>query len=67
MGILSIPQVMKAWHYDPAAPENQAYYGVSNEARLTYGAAYLALLVFLAVMSHDVHEMLGPQGAGGGN
>lgn len=66
MGILSIPQVMKAWHYDPAAPENQAYYGVSNEARFTYGGAYLALLVFLAIMTHDVHEMLGPQGTGSG-
>ncbi len=67
MGILSIPQVMKAWHYDPAAPENQAYYGVSREAKLLYGGAYLALLIFLAIMTHDVHEMLGPQGAGAWN
>jgi len=64
MGILAIPQVMKAWHYNPAAPENQAYYGVGKEARLTYGGAYLALLVFLAVMTHDVHEMLVARGAG---
>jgi Zn-dependent protease len=67
MGILSIPQVMKAWRYDPKAPENQAYYGVSTEAKFTYGGAYLALLVFLALMTHDVHEMLGPQGTGGWN
>jgi len=67
MGILSIPQVMKAWNYDPAAPENRAYYGVSKQTRLAYGSAYLALLVFLAIMSNDVHEMLGPQGRGGWN
>jgi len=65
MGILSIPQVIKAWRYDAAAPENQAYYGVSKAAKLTYGAAYLALLVFLAVMTHDVHEMLVPVAMGG--
>jgi len=67
MGILSIPQVMKAWKYDPAAPENVAYYGVSSQSRWTYGGAYLALLAFLAIMTHDVHEMLGPQGRGGWN
>jgi Zn-dependent protease len=67
MGILSIPQVLKAWHYDASAPENQAYYGVSREAKLTYGGAYLALLIFLAIMTHDVHEMLGPQGVGAWN
>lgn len=65
MGILSIPQVLKAWHYDAAAPENQAYYGVTSEAKLTYGAAYIGLLIFLAIMTHDVHEMLGPRGTGG--
>jgi len=58
MGILAIPQVIKAWKYDPAAPENQAYYGVSKEAKITYGAAYIALLAFLAIMTNDVHEML---------
>jgi len=67
MGILSIPQLVKAWKYDPAAPENRAYYGVSNETRVTYGGAYLGLLVFLAVMTHDVHQMLGAQGGGGWN
>jgi Zn-dependent protease len=66
MGILAIPQVIKAWKYDPAAPENQAYYGVSKEAKITYGAAYIALLAFLAIMTNDVHEMLGPRSAGSG-
>jgi len=62
MLIMAIPQLMKAWKYDPRAPENQAYYGVSNEQKLTYGAAYIALVGFLAVMAQDVHVML--RGAG---
>ncbi|MEY2843867.1 MAG: hypothetical protein RI920_1904, partial [Pseudomonadota bacterium] len=37
----------------------QAYYQASLEDKLTYGFAYLGLLAFLAVMVHDVHEMLG--------
>ena len=28
--------------------------------RLEYGSVYLALAVLLAVMTYDVHEMLGP-------
>ncbi len=60
MAILAAPQVVRAWHYDPAAPENAAYYGVSQEHRVTYAMYYLALAAFLAVMANDVHEMLGP-------
>ncbi len=65
MGILAIPQLIKAWKYDPRAPENQAYYGVSAEHRFTYGTAYIGLLVFLAIMTNDVHTLLGPQRTGG--
>ncbi len=64
MGILAVPQLLKAWNYDPRAPENQAYYGVSARLRFVYGAAYLGLLVFLAVMTNDVHHMLAPQRGG---
>lgn len=60
MAILAAPQVWKALHYDPSAPENVAYYGVKLEARLQYAALYLGLAGYLAVMAHDVHEMLGP-------
>ncbi len=60
MAILSAPQVMKAFRYNPAAPENAAYYSASVESRLAYAAFYLGLAGFLAVMSYDVHEMLGP-------
>jgi Zn-dependent protease len=59
VAILAAPQLLKAWRYDPKAPENIAYYGVSAETKLEYGAAYLALAALLAIMTYDVHEMLG--------
>lgn len=59
MAVLAAPQVLKAWRYDPQAPENRAYYAASAETRLTYALYYLGLLAFLAVMAHDTHEMLG--------
>jgi Zn-dependent protease len=58
VAILAAPQVMKALRYDPRAPANVAYYDVKLETRLAYGAYYLALAGFLAVMAHDVHDML---------
>ncbi|TAK92448.1 MAG: site-2 protease family protein [Burkholderiaceae bacterium] len=59
LALLAAPQVLKAWRYDANAPENIAYYKVSLETKLTYGLYYLALASFLAVMAHDVHDMLG--------
>lgn len=58
LAVLAAPQLAKAWKYDAKAPENQVYYGVSAETRLTYAMAYIGLVVFLAVMAHDVHDML---------
>ena len=58
LAILAAPQVWKAWKYDANAPENIAYYQVSLETKVTYGVYYLALAAFLAIMSHDVHQML---------
>jgi Zn-dependent protease len=58
MAILAAPQVMKAFKYDPKAPENAAYYGVSLAQKVTYGTLYVVLAAYLAVMTHDVHEML---------
>jgi Zn-dependent protease len=58
VAILAAPQVMRAWRYDPKAPENAAYYGVSLESKITYGVLYLALAGYLAVMTYDVSEML---------
>jgi Zn-dependent protease len=56
--ILAVPQLMKAWRYDPKAPENVAYYGALLQTKLEFGGAYLALAALLAVMTYDVHEML---------
>lgn len=64
MALLAAPQVMKAFKYDPGAPENLQYYAVSLEHKVTYGALYVALAGYLAVMSHDVHEMLATRHAG---
>ncbi len=58
VGIMAAPKLLQAWRYDPKAAENQIYYGMSNEVRFTYAMYYLMLLGFLAVMTHDVHEML---------
>jgi Zn-dependent protease len=58
IAILAAPQLWKAWKYDPAAPENQAYYGVPARTKWEYTIYYLGLTAFLAIMTHDVHEML---------
>lgn len=59
MAIIAAPQAMKAWKYDHSAPENAAYYSVSLEQKITYGVYYVGLAAFLAIMSYDVHQMLG--------
>ena len=58
IALISFPQLLKAWRYDPKAPENIAYYGVPLQTKLEYGALYLALTGFLCVMTFEVHEML---------
>jgi Zn-dependent protease len=64
IALFAAPQVMKAIRYDKDAPENRAYYDVTAEQRLTYGAYYMILLVVLAAMTFSVHEMLGAAGSG---
>lgn len=58
IAIMAIPQVMKAWRFRADDPAHAGYYVASAETRLTYATAYIGLLAFLAVMTHDVHEML---------
>jgi Zn-dependent protease len=58
VAVLAIPQLIRAWKYDPASPENQRYYGIGPSVRLTYTFYYLALLAFLILMTHGVHDML---------
>ena len=56
--ILALPSLIKAWKYDPAAPENQAYYAAPLALKAEYGLFYLGLAAFLAVMVDDTHQML---------
>ncbi|MGZ5171430.1 MAG: site-2 protease family protein [Burkholderiales bacterium] len=58
MVVLAAPHVWKAWRFDPNAPDNQTYYSVAPAKRLEYGAYYIGLCAFLALMSYDLHEVL---------
>lgn len=58
VALMAAPQVMKAWKYKADDPAHQGYYVASAETKLNYGVAYLGLLIFLALMTHGVHEML---------
>jgi len=57
MALLALPQVMKAWR-GPQTDEERAYYNVSFEARTNYGFFYVGLVIFLAVMCHDLQQEL---------
>jgi Zn-dependent protease len=58
MAILAAPQVWKAIRYRADSPEAKTYYAVSTRTKWEYGFYYVVLAAFLAVMTHDVHEML---------
>ena len=58
VAVLAAPQVWKAITYRKDSPEAQTYYAVSTRIKIEYGACYLILLVFLAMMTQNVHEML---------
>jgi Zn-dependent protease len=58
VAILAAPQVWKAIRYRKDSPEAQTYYAVSTRTKWEYGLYYIVLAAFLAVMTHDVHEML---------
>jgi hypothetical protein len=57
MAVLALPNVMKAWR-GIRSPEEQAYYGVGAETRLSYAALYLGLAAFLAIMYEQLHAEL---------
>ncbi|MGM9513192.1 site-2 protease family protein [Roseateles sp. DB2] len=58
VAVLAWPQLWKAWKYRSDSPEGQSYYAVPAAVKWEYGTYYIALAAFLALMSHDVHEML---------
>jgi hypothetical protein len=45
IALFAAPQLTKAWRYDPNAPENVAYYGISAAKKMEYTVMYLGLRV----------------------
>jgi Zn-dependent protease len=60
MAVLALPNVLKAWR-GISSPEEEAYYSVRPETRLSYAALYLGLAAFLAIMCEQLHSEL-PRG-----
>ncbi len=58
MALLAAPQVWKAWKYRADSEEARTYYAVPTAKKWEYGLMYLGLAAFLAVMTHDTHELL---------
>ena len=58
IALFAAPQVWKAITYRSDSAEGRGYYAVSNAVTWEYGLYYMLLVTFLAVMTHDVHEML---------
>jgi len=59
IAVIAFPHLRAAWRYDPAAPENQKYYGqIPAAAKLEYTVLYLALALLLALMTYHVHDLL---------
>lgn len=62
IALLAWPQLWKAIKYRKDSAEAQTYYAVSGAVKWEYGLYYIALAGFLALMTHDVHEMLNAAG-----
>ncbi|WP_395702142.1 site-2 protease family protein [Aquabacterium sp.] len=58
IALLAAPQVLQALRFRADSPEAQTYYAVPTAKKWEYGLTYLLLAAFLALMSHDTHEML---------
>jgi Zn-dependent protease len=55
IAVFALPQLWAAWRYDPAAPENVAYYGVPLAVKIEYTVLYIGLAVILALMTNELH------------
>jgi Zn-dependent protease len=60
IALLAAPQVLKAWRYDPKAPENAVYYAISPRRRYEILAVYFGLAAYLAFMAYRTHELISP-------
>ena len=59
IAVFALPSLVKAWRYDPLAPENARYYGVSGRVRFEYTALYLGLAAILAIEMAEADRLLG--------
>jgi Zn-dependent protease len=57
VAVLAGMQLWSAWKHRHD-PQQQAYRIASMETRIGYATCYIALVGFLGIMAHDVHEML---------
>lgn len=57
IGVLAYPQLKMALKGNPDLPV--AYYDTPRDTRINYAVMYLGLVVFLAMMSYSIHDMLG--------
>jgi Zn-dependent protease len=58
IGILAYPQLKAAFSKEPPEGVPADYYQVALNTRVNYGVMYLCLVVFLALMTYDLHEQL---------
>ena len=55
--LLAAPQAWQAWKFRRSA-QGQSYYQVSAAKRWEWGAYYLVLVGYLALLSHEAHGLL---------
>ena len=60
IGLIAAPQLVKAWKYDPEAPENQSYYAIASRRRLEYLGLYFGLAAYLSFMAYRTHSLVSP-------
>jgi hypothetical protein len=53
--LMSLPRIISGWK---AKPEDSPYYQATAADRWKFGAAYLGLAAFLAVLGYTVHSYL---------
>lgn len=58
IGILALPNVLRAWRGAPETPEELAYRDIPEATRYEYVLMYFGLTAFLAIMAHEIHSGL---------
>ena len=58
IAVMAAPQILKAWRGKENEGLPAGYYDVPTAKRIEYGAWYLGLVVLLALLSYETHDML---------